>query len=79
MDLVEYHTVENRVKFNNEEAFTDGIDEPNDWLWICQNNCWHPIINLPETKYCQCIGACCKAILYDGIICEDETFNLDKK
>ena len=78
MDLVEYHTVENRVRFNDEQAFTQGIDKPLDWLWSFVNNAWQPIVEVPRTEYCNCIGCCAKKIKADYVICEDETFNLKR-
>lgn len=48
MDLVDYLTVENKVKFDGHEKIK--IDNPSNWLWSLCNDIWQPILKLDPRK-----------------------------
>ena len=78
MDLHEYHTVTSDILIRQTPAIKEGINSPHDWLWSKVNDVWHPIIKMEKIKYCNCMGACAKAIKPSGVTCEDELFTRTK-
>ena len=44
MEIVTHLTVENRVKFQREDAIK--VEDPSKWLWAFINNVWQPLFEV---------------------------------
>ena len=50
MNVFDWLTVENAIKFKKQIAWTDGVDNPRDYLWGYQNGIWQAMFEKYKKK-----------------------------